>query len=505
MRNHFDLRPAKKSFNDEEPPATPRHFRRLPLWICLFFLLTLGGGGIWTLSAVMGKDPSDSMGKTKREGSTGEKSSGNEEWSLRLNPGEEEEEKDWWEPGGKTGEDLVSPKLNPLPKHTDRQGDTRQILHNNWRNPDLTRKPSIPATASVKTANHTPSSSAHSRQPKTVVPAPSSPAAQQNRKKLQFSVWFPWWKSEKTLKTFHSQKEQIQEVNFLGYDVTPDGNIRLKDGLKSVHPKAVRIAGKSGIRIMPVLGGDYSPSMLHKLLTHEKKRKALTKNILKQIVENGYDGIELQFQPLLQKDREEFSLFVEELATALHNQRKWLSVAVHPKTSEPGNYPAQKAQDWKRIGQAADSVKIMAWNYSWKHPGPSVTTQWIDQLLAFAKEQIPSKKIYLSLSSYGYIWPEEGKQFPLLHSQIPQWTAEGHATLNRQSGETCFVTRQSGREISGCVPNGTSLIDKVKQLQAKHPDIGGWSLWYLGAEDPDFWNGYGKKTLPPQKRKLKRW
>ncbi len=120
----------------------------------------------------------------------------------------------------------------------------------------------------------------------------------------------------------------------------------------------------------------------------------------------GYDGIDVDYEGMAAADRDRFSAFVDELASALHAQGRLLSVAVHAKTAEPGTWSGPQAQNYKAIGAAADRVRLMAYDYSWETSpaGPIAPLSWVDSVAAFAVTQIPAAKVELGMSLYGYDW-----------------------------------------------------------------------------------------------------
>ena len=108
----------------------------------------------------------------------------------------------------------------------------------------------------------------------------------------------------------------------------------------------------------------------------------------------GYDGIDLDYENLRASDRAAFTSFVQHLAGALHAQGKLLTVNVYAKTSEPGTWDGPQAQDWWAIGQAADQVRIMTYEYSWSTspPGPIAPVNWVNDVIGYATSQIPPGK-----------------------------------------------------------------------------------------------------------------
>ena len=98
--------------------------------------------------------------------------------------------------------------------------------------------------------------------------------------------------------------------------------------------RILEIAEKNNIRLLPIIGNQYSPILLHEMLNQPEKRNRLIQEIVHTVLKQGYAGVELQFEPILEEDHDAFSHFVEELAAQLHEQQRWLSVALHPKQAQ---------------------------------------------------------------------------------------------------------------------------------------------------------------------------
>src|SRR5665647_1540597 len=132
----------------------------------------------------------------------------------------------------------------------------------------------------------------------------------------------------------------------------------------------VAAARESGLNIFATVtntkdaGGTFSRGVAAAILASPELRRRFIDNLVTLVEDKGYDGIDLDWEALKAADRERFSSLVEELAAALHGKLRFLSIAVTPKTSEPGQWDNQIFADWDRIGKAVDEFKIMTYSYS---------------------------------------------------------------------------------------------------------------------------------------------
>ena len=141
------------------------------------------------------------------------------------------------------------------------------------------------------------------------------------------------------------------------------------------------MARSAGVRIVPsILNGGFDRARVAEIIHDPARRAQHIDAILALVMENDFDGIDIDYESLYPEDRDNFSLFIEELAAALHAEDKLLSMAVHAKTEEPGNWGGPQAQDWVRLGAAVDEFKIMVYDYhnGASEAGPIAPLAWAD-------------------------------------------------------------------------------------------------------------------------------
>jgi len=143
---------------------------------------------------------------------------------------------------------------------------------------------------------------------------------------------------------------------------------------------------------------------MHALLSDPARRQFLVAQLSEQVKQNDYDGVNIDFEFLGKDDRDNFSLFLQELKQSLGNDKQ-LSVAL---------FACTKSQSWlagydyAAIGGIVDRVVIMAYDYNYKTSpaGPVAPLWWVEDVVAYLKTIIPAEKILLGLPTYGYDWGE---------------------------------------------------------------------------------------------------
>lgn len=134
---------------------------------------------------------------------------------------------------------------------------------------------------------------------------------------------------------------------------------------------------------------------IRKMMNDETARQSAIHNML---AEAGlYGGINLDFEGLgwndtpeeLTKVRSDFTLFVTDLAAALHSKGKQLTLCLHPLNSE---YPGY---DYQALGLQADQIIIMAYDYGTK-PEPA---DRVEEAVKLATSSVSADKLVLGISA----------------------------------------------------------------------------------------------------------
>lgn len=253
-------------------------------------------------------------------------------------------------------------------------------------------------------------------------------------------------------------------------------------------------ASAHGVSVAPSISnfrdGRWDGALVAQIVADPGRRSAHVAAIVDLVRSHTWGAVDVDYESLPASSRAAYSAFVTELSAALHRVRVRLSVTVHAKTAEPGTWSGAKAQDWRRIGVAADEVRVMAYDYSYStsRPGPIAPPSWVDEVLRLAKKLVPPGRIVVGVPTYGYDWVAGGEGKPI------QWTdaqaiARDHAAPHGWDSATSSpwlrYTDDNGRQHTVWYENARSLTTKL--ALAKRYGIGRVVLWRLGGEDPGIW------------------
>lgn len=296
------------------------------------------------------------------------------------------------------------------------------------------------------------------------------------------SAWVVFWNPD-SLESF--RKHAIDEALAEWIACTPEGRAVRRNDFDKERAEFLKFAKGKRTRIYAMASNfgtsGFEAQRVQSFLGDPAKRARHVQDLVGIVVEDGFHGLDLDYESLEAGDRDGFSLFVEELGKSLRSKGKKLSIAVHAKTSEPGNWGGTIAQDWRRLGAAVDVFRVMTYDQHWatSDVGPIAGNAWAEQVMRFALSQMPAKKVELGLAGYGYDWSIK----PARSLVWKDW-----------SGKATAVDAESGEYVDGQARFSGLPAYRSKVALARKLGVRGVALWYLGSEEP------GLLELFPQTR-----
>ena len=152
--------------------------------------------------------------------------------------------------------------------------------------------------------------------------------------------------------------------------------------------------------------GGFSSDIAHAIFTDEAVQATLIENILAALRSRGYYGVNLNIEYVYPFDREGYNAFLRRLSETLHPKGYYLSSAIAPKTSDEQYGLLYTAHDYEAHGKYCDRVIIMTYERGYTYSAPQAVSpvNRIRSVLDYAVTKIPSGKILLGFSNYGYNW-----------------------------------------------------------------------------------------------------
>lgn len=238
---------------------------------------------------------------------------------------------------------------------------------------------------------------------------------------FEVTGWIPYWRTATGTADVLPNLDKLTEVNPFVYTIKSDGTL-LDNGKLDEEPWKSFIAAvkQKKVRIIPTVMTSNS-TLLHEILSNQKKRIALEDRITALVKEKGYDGIDIDFEGKRAEDRAYFSTFLKGLYQRMGN--KWVVCSIEARTPIKDRYAGAKppadagiyANDFKEINKYCDRVRIMAYDQqhidltlanaaasSSRLYAPVADPAWVEKVVTLAAKDIKKSKILIGVPTYGY-------------------------------------------------------------------------------------------------------
>lgn len=152
--------------------------------------------------------------------------------------------------------------------------------------------------------------------------------------------------------------------------------------------------------------GNFDNTLISAIVNDMESRDRLIENLLVVMQEKSYGGLDIDFEFIKAEDRDAFTEFVRACTERMHEYGYQVSVALAPKTSAMQKGLLYEGKDYKAIGEIADHVLIMTyeWGYTYGPPMAVAPLNMVRNVLEYAVTEIPPEKINMGIPNYGYDW-----------------------------------------------------------------------------------------------------
>lgn len=195
-------------------------------------------------------------------------------------------------------------------------------------------------------------------------------------------------------------------LSIFSYQAKPDGS------LTNLYEENLINQARNG-NVAPVMvvtnigeSGGFNSDLASTILNNQQTQNTLINNIISVVNDKNYYGVDIDFEYLYPQDRESYNQFLRNLKARLIEIGAPLSVAVAPKYRDNQQGLLYEAHDYKAIGEIADRVIIMTyeWGYVYGEPMAISPLSEVEAVISYAVTRIPSNKIIMGMPNYAYDW-----------------------------------------------------------------------------------------------------
>lgn len=150
----------------------------------------------------------------------------------------------------------------------------------------------------------------------------------------------------------------------------------------------------------------FNNNLVTALVSNADAQDNLINQLFLVLEQKGYKGINIDFEYVLASDADGYVAFVQSLTLKMNENGYTVSIALPPKTSREQPGVLYEGADYRRLGEAANSVLLMTyeWGYTYSEPMAVAPINKVRDVVDFAVTEIPNTKINLGIPNYGYDW-----------------------------------------------------------------------------------------------------
>ncbi len=366
--------------------------------------------------------------------------------------------------------------------------------------------------------------------------------------KFEISGWMPDWRAASSTLDVAPHLNQLTSVMPFGYHVSTSGTIVDSDNIaQAPWPAFIAEAKAQKVRVIPTVEWGNGAAE-QSILSNATTRVALEDQIANLVKQNGFDGIDIDFEAKQSATKDFFSTFLKGLYARMGN--KWVYCTVEARMPLADRYSAgatippdatDYANDYTQMNKYCDRVEIMAYDQGTidvrldaarSAPyAPVADPGWVADLVSLAAQSIAKNKIIIGVPTYGYeytVTPVGGSnQYSVLWAFNPAYAmqiasqlgitphrtsadelgffynpnllatvapTDGNTTQTQQAAATTTVVQNEGSQTNTTQPlnyvtwsDAQAIADKV--ALAHQLGIKGVAVFSLGgAEDQNMWN-----------------
>lgn len=255
-----------------------------------------------------------------------------------------------------------------------------------------------------------------------------------------------------------------------------------------------------GLRVMPMLtnniNGKWDGAVLSRILNNRSKSEKLINDLYKWIKSEGFAGINIDFEELVENDNSILTKFLKKLSDRFHAGGLLTSVDVMPFNED---------YDYAALAAHTDYIFLMAYDQytSSTKPGPISGQKWIEAAVDQIVQKVPIPKLVLCIAGFGYDWPKGGEGSDVTYQQALSIAKENNSKIiyDNDSYNLYFTYKDKlGHEREVHFTDAATNFNSIRF--STEYGFAGTALWRMGSEDSRLWEFY---HLPMNKASVQKF
>ena len=270
-----------------------------------------------------------------------------------------------------------------------------------------------------------------------------------------------------------------------------------------IDSAGLQLMKQKQLRILPILSNfrtnsqRFDGKLLHKIMSDSTLENQLIQQVADTLSYYQLNGINVDFEELVEKTNEPLTLFQKKLFETLHENNMLVSMDVEPKNND---------YDYTKLSDYNDYIILMAYNEfsnSETGAGPISAQKWIEDAISWTAERIDPSKIILGIAGYGYDWSDirgDTTQTYTYNDAINKAKAlNAKIIYDDDSYNLHFSYASEEIDTSGSVDTTSHEVwftdaattFNILRFSDEFP-VAGTALWRLGSEDQRMWKYYNR-------------
>ncbi|WP_019121538.1 S-layer homology domain-containing protein [Brevibacillus massiliensis] len=248
-------------------------------------------------------------------------------------------------------------------------------------------------------------------------------------------------------------------------------------------------AHQKGKQVWPLVGNRFNRELTHSMLATSANRTKMVNQLVGFVDKYKLDGLNLDFENVDPADRDNFTAFVKELASALSSHQAKLSVDVPPDLGSDWSEPF----DFAALGKYADYVVLMGYDEHWTggpEAGSVSSLPWLKNAIRELKASIPAYKLIVAVPFLNRDWYMKDGTLTstdlTLEEQQAVLKTKKPAIYWDETTSQYVATYWEGSEKHTIWLEETRSFTKLYQMILAE-GASGIAYWHIGAENDEMW------------------
>ena len=315
------------------------------------------------------------------------------------------------------------------------------------------------------------------------------------------------WKSEGkkinlTWEAVYSANPDTGKIGELtGVNVVSPTWFELVDGKGNIRSNAdaayVKWAHAKGIQVWGLFSNGFEPDRTHEALSSYESRTAMIKQMLAYAKTFKLQGVNIDFENVYTKDKDNLIQFVREMTPLMHEQNLVVSIDV---TAKSNSEMWSAFLDRRRLGASVDFMMLMAYDEHWASSpiaGSVSSLPWTENSIRriLEEDDVSPDKFILGVPLYTRIWTEEpdGQGGIKVSSKTMSMNAVNDLirekklkpVFSEESGQNYVEFKEGEATKKIWIEDATSMEARAKL--ARKYNLAGVASWRRGFESENIW------------------